>query len=135
MKTIRNLLFVLVSVTLTLSFTANAQELQTYDDGLDFKQENLDNFNKNTELKSSSLSLSSTSYGNSGGGNTSLGPYLIVGGLVFGTIGALGGTLGADYEGGTNNPKPFYRQGAHFLTALSGGVIFTTGIILTLNNR
>lgn len=130
MRKIRNLLFVLVSVT-TLAYTTNAQELQTYDDGLDFKQENLDNFNKNTELKSSL----STSYGNSGGGNTSLGPYLIVGGLVFGTIGALGGTLGADYEGGTNNPKPFYRQGAHFLTALSGGVIFTTGIILTLNNR
>lgn len=134
MKTIRNLLFVLA---VTLTFTTDAQELQTYDDGLDFKQENLDNFNKNTELKSSlslSLSLSSTSYGNSGG-NTSLGPYLIVGGLVFGTIGALGGTLGADYDGSTNNPKPFYRQGAHFLTALSGGVIFTTGIILTLNNR
>lgn len=132
MKTLKNLLLVL-----TLSLLASSVFSQN--DGLNFKQENLDNLNKsdmdmslNMNISKSSSTNSPTSFGGTGS-NKSIGPGLIIGGLIFGTVGVLGGTLGGDYEGSGVQKKPFYRQGAHFLAALTGGVCLTTGFIITLN--
>jgi hypothetical protein len=103
---------------------------------IDFEKENAE-ANKDVMTQEinlgSNLTSNSSSFGGRAGGNKTVGPGLIVGGIVFTTVGILGGTLGGDYEGSTNVKKPFYKQGAHFLTALSGGVCLTTGIIITLN--
>lgn len=102
---------------------------------INFEKENTESYKEamTQEINlGSNLTSSSSSFGRAGG-NKTIGPGLMVGGLVFTTVGILGGTIGGDYEGNTTIKKPFYKQGAHFLTALSGGICLVTGFIITLN--
>ena len=117
-----------------MSFFVSSQT--NFTDG--FEPINLkDNIDNNTPNLNINLNLNldsqSSSYSGGGGGNKSMGPAMILGGLIFSGIGILGGTLGADYEGSGNTKKPFYKQGAHFATALSGALMLVVGVVITLN--
>jgi hypothetical protein len=138
------LTFLMITIMSMLPLTSISQDekdkIEDFDnvefqkDGVDISKDYLASDTETKELQSFSLSdqKNYSSSSRSGGGNKSIGPALMLGGLIFGTIGVLGGTLGGDYEGATANKKPFYKQGAHFFTAVSGGIAFTAGLIITL---
>jgi len=101
---------------------------------LSFSQYSVDSpilLNKDIDLKLNMLSSTSpTRYGEP---SLPLGPSMMIGGAAFVVAGLL--TV-PDYdvlEDGTTQTKPFWRQGARMLAIVTGGGLFTAGIIISLN--
>ncbi len=103
---------------------------------LSFSQYSVDNpmfEDKDIDLKLNMLDITSTSPTRYGEPSLPLGPSMMIGGTAFVVAGLL--TV-PDYdvlEDGTTQTKPFWRQGARMLAIVSGGGLFTAGIIISLN--
>lgn len=92
------------------------------------------------------LTTSTKSYGY-GETTIGIGPGMMLGGAAFILAGALtvpdyecisntgidgGGSAGYHYNGCTLQPKPFFKQGARMLAIVSGGVLVSVGIVVSL---